>query len=304
MKNVLVTGASGLLGGNLCYLFHQKGYRVCGVLNKIRVAIPGVEFLSVADLQQSGFEADVVIHCAAKTNVDACEKEPDDALEINVRLTENVISFANRSNALLIHISTDAVYADRPEAKKESAPLAPLSIYAKTKLQAEEAVQKKAGRFYVVRTNLFGYNILNKYSLAEWVYYNLREGKSINGFDDVYFSPILANELFTALQHLIAVKQQSSNEVLNIGASDSISKYGFAVSIASLFGLDQSLIKKTSVHDFGFAAPRANNSVMDSGKFETITGLQLPTVQQCLNNFFNLHQEGYSQRLKEFNKNH
>lgn len=302
MYNVLVTGVAGLLGGNLAYLFQKAGFQVCGVYNESTVTIPDVKMVSVANLKLCSFKPSIIIHCAAKTNVDQCEKEPDEAYQINVGLTESIIDLANKHNALLIHISTDAVYKESSLKKDENAAIEPLSVYAKTKLQAEEAVLGKASNYFVIRTNLFGFNILNKYSLAEWVHQNLSSGKTISGFFDVFFSPIFVNDLYQALLQLIHFKDKGINNVFNIGASTSLSKYEFGVQVANLFKLDQTLIKRASVTEFGFIAPRTYNTVMNSQKFEETFGLRLPSLEQSLQNFYKLFYEGYPQLLKTFNK--
>lgn len=300
---ILVTGVSGLLGGNLAYLFQQQGWEVCGLFNEKKVAILGVGMHSISKLHSCSFQPSIIIHCAAKTNVDDCEKNPEETYRINVELTQSLIDFANRNGALLIYISTDAVYKDGPGLKDENAAVEPLSIYAITKMQAEDKVRQNANDFFVIRTNLFGYNILNKFSLAEWVYANVSSGKTISGFYDVFFSPILVNDFFEALLHLIKSKNGMKNEVLNVCCTNGFSKYEFAVRIANLFGLDSSLIKKTSVADFGFTAMRTNNTLMSCKKFETRFHYTLPSLEEGLQKFYDLHQQGYPQLLKNFNTN-
>lgn len=303
IKNILITGASGLLGGNLCYLFNSKGNNVFGITNQKKVSIPNVNILSVQEINRTQAKFDCIIHCAAMTNVDECEKHPVEAYKANVNFTESLIDLANRNKTLLIHISTDSVYKDGPGFKDENALVEPLSVYAKTKLLAEEKIRQNANDFFVFRTNLFGYNILNKFSLAEWVYYNVSSGKTISGFYDVFFSPILVNDLFDVIVHLINNRNGITNEVLNVGSAKGFSKYEFAVRIANLFGLDSSLIRKTSVADFGFTAPRTNNTLMDCKKFETSFNYKLPSLQEGLQKFYDLHQQGYPQLLKNFNTN-
>jgi dTDP-4-dehydrorhamnose reductase len=303
LKNILITGASGLLGGNLCYLFNSIGIGVSGITNRQQVSIPGVNIISVQEISRTETKFDCIIHCAAMTNVDECEKNPSEAYKANVDFTQSLIGLANKNKANLIYVSTDAVYKDGPGLKNENAPVEPLSIYAKTKLQAEEEVRQNANDFFVLRTNLFGYNILNKFSLAEWVYSNVSSGKTISGFYDVFFSPILVNDLFEALVHLIKNEDRIKNEVLNVGSTSGFSKYEFAVRIANLYGLDSSLIKKTSVADFGFKAPRTNNTLMECKKFEITFDYRLPSLEEGLQKFYELHKHGYPQLLKTFNTN-
>ena len=301
MKTVLITGSSGLLGGNLCYLFSKSDWMVIGTYNKTSVHIPGVEFIAVSDAVNYEGPLDVIIHCAAKTHVDDCERNPQEAFQTNVDLTGNMVNLANRHKALLIHISTDAVYQDGPGIKSEASPLEPLSVYAKTKAAAEELVIAKAEKYIVVRTNLFGWNIQNKNSLAEWVVNNLKEDKEIHGFEDVYFSPILVNDLFEALIPLIQHYPDTGNIVVNIGSVSGMSKYEFACRLAEIFNLDKNKIIRSSVKKFGFTAPRSENMVMDSSRFTSVVPHSLPTLDEGLQRFKQLYKEGYADTLKSFN---
>jgi dTDP-4-dehydrorhamnose reductase len=88
-----------------------------------------------------------------------------------------------------------------------------------------------------------------------------------------------------------------------VGSVTGFSKYEFAVRIANLYGLDSSLVKRTSVADFGFKAQRTNNTLMNCKKFETAFSYKLPSLEEGLQKFYDLHQEGYSQLLKTFNSN-
>jgi dTDP-4-dehydrorhamnose reductase len=302
-KNIVITGAAGLLGGNLCYLFQQHGYKVTGVYNIRRINIPGVIMIPIDALKDHTQKIDCIIHCAAKTDVDASERDPNDAYTVNVTLTEQVIEVANRHNALLIHISTDAVYQESAQQKNEQAALNPLSVYARTKLTAEEKVNAGALSFYIIRTNLFGFNILNKKSLAEWVVANLEANKEINGFFDVLFSPIFVNDLFSALLQLLTANNKKINTVFNIGAVNGISKYDFACMVAEAFDLKKELIKYSSVADFGFIAKRSVNSVMDCTAFQNSFDYTLPGIETCVQHFKEIYATGYPDQLKSFNIN-
>jgi dTDP-4-dehydrorhamnose reductase len=96
---------------------------------------------------------DVIINCAAHTNVDACEKQWDLAYRINAIGPRNLSIAANEIGAKMIHVSTDYVFAgngDRPYTEFDEP--APLSAYGKTKLEGERFVEKFAGRYFIFRT--------------------------------------------------------------------------------------------------------------------------------------------------------
>jgi len=298
---LLITGATGLLGGNLSYLFNEHGYNVTGTFNKSRVYIPGVNMIDASDLEKLENKVDCIIHCAAKTNVDECEKNPAEAYESNVLLTSQMCDIANKMDALLIYVSTDAVYKDSETKKTEQSAIEPLSVYAQTKLEAEQIVSAKVRRYYIIRTNIFGFNILDKNSLAEWVLAYLNAGKAINGFYDVFFSPILVNDLVDVFIAFLLDGAPLVNSVVNVGSSTSMSKYEFAYGIAERFKLDTKLIRRTSVHNFGFTAKRMMNSVMDSSMFQKQFDHQLLSLEEYLDKFKFLSDEGYPLKLKSFN---
>jgi dTDP-4-dehydrorhamnose reductase len=303
MMNILITGAAGLLGGNLCYLFKEYGNNVIGTYHHSRITIPGIKLVSLMESLSFSERIDCIIHCAAKTNVDECEKDPESAYDVNVNLTRKIIDLANEKDALLLYISTDAVYKDVENVKAEGSILQPLNVYARTKLEAEKVVEQTAKKYFIIRTNIFGFNILEKNSLSEWVMNNLKEKQKINGFYDVFFSPLFANDLFLALKKIVE-NLGHVNTVLNIGSVNGISKYDFACIIAEKFQLEKKLIAKTSVLDFGFIAKRTMNSVMDSSKFQELFQYNLPSIEESLEHFRLLYKQGYQHTLKSFNTNH
>ena len=131
----LITGATGLLGGNLCYLFKEHGFTYYRYyIDQQQVTIPGVELIPISQLNRAFDNFDCIMHCAAKTNVEECEKNPADAFDVNVELTKKVVSLANDKKALMVYISTDAVYKDICDMKTENLCLNRY-IYAQTKLE-------------------------------------------------------------------------------------------------------------------------------------------------------------------------
>lgn len=301
-KRIVITGASGLLGGNLCYLLNRSQIgQVTATVHHNKLRIPGVETVSMEEFIMDPGSVDILIHCAAMTNVDECEKKPKQAYEANVALTEQLISIANRKKALMIYISTDAVYKDSDLPKNEDSEIKAINVYADSKIRAEQSVLSGSDRYYIIRTNLFGFNILDKLSLAEWIMKSLQGSQKIKGFVDVVFSPILVNSLADALIALIISDPSNENDIFNIGATTSMSKFSFGCEIANAFLLNKDLIEPASVKDFDFLAGRQQNSAMNSEKFIQKTGFELPGLPEHIIKFKELYDVGYPQVLKSFN---
>ncbi len=298
---ILITGSSGLLGSNLCYLFAKDGHNVIGTYRSKTFNIPNVQYIEIGKIYSSEIQVDFVIHCAAMTNVDECERNPSFAYENNIVLTEKLIKFAKDKGAYFIHISTDAVYQDSNDKKNEHSPIKPTSVYAITKLKAEEVVLGSGVNSSVIRTNMFGFNILNKYSLSEWIYHNISNKMHINCFNDVSFSPILVNDLKDAISIIVTSYDKRHLGVVNIGSATSMTKYEFAVTLANVFDLDPAYINPISIDDFNFAAKRNKNSILDCSMFEHVFNYKLSTLTESIFKYKRLFDSDYPKLLKSFN---
>ena len=153
---VLVTGAKGMLGQDLCPIFEDAGYEV------IETDADNLDITDAALVKQTILEQqpDIVVHCAAYTNVDKAEDEIDKAELINIKGTENVAIACKAINAIIVYISTDYVFdgnKDTPYEPEDK--VNPINNYGLTKLKGEEAVQKHCQKFYIVRTSwLYGHH--------------------------------------------------------------------------------------------------------------------------------------------------
>src|SRR3989338_1286127 len=115
-KRMLITGVSGLLGNNLAFCLKDT-YDILGLYHTYRVEIDGIRTGSVDLTSKDGlgefieeFQPDIIVHCAAQADVDACEKEPREAERMNVLGTQNLLRNLNGQMTKVIFISTDLVY--------------------------------------------------------------------------------------------------------------------------------------------------------------------------------------------------
>lgn len=301
MARVLVTGASGLLGANLIFAALER-HDFVGVYHQHAMEIEGATLVS-ADLSQAGvarkmmqtYEPDWVVHTAAATNVEACEDDPEMAFRLNRDMTRFVAEAARDVGAGLIHISTDAVFDGQRGNYIETDAVNPLSVYARSKWEAEQAAADAHPSAAIVRTNLFGWNLQAKQSLAEMFLHNLEKGNHCRGFIDVHVTTILVNDLVEIIMKMIETGLAGT---YHVGGGECLSKYEFGLRLAEIFGLDGTLIEPISVAQMNFKAKRGEQLCMQGGKIEGALGVELPSVSSGLQRFYDLRANGYVDRLK------
>lgn len=299
-KKVLITGVSGLLGNNLAYCFKDR-YEIVGVYHRHPVTLEGIQ-TRAADLTISEEAAallrdvrpDVLIHCAAQANVDACEENPEEAWRINGLATRYLCQAAEGLSTKLVYISTDLVYDGEKGGFSEDDPPNPVNVYGQTKLRAEAEALKRPGTL-VLRTNFFGWNVQEKWSLGEWAVHCLSAGKPIKGFCDSIFSAIYIFELAKILEKAF-LKDLAG--VYNCGSRTSLSKYDFLRTIAGKLGLDEGLIERISVHDFGFKARRARNLSLNVAKLSRAVGMRMPSLEESIDLFVQDLRKGLPEAVK------
>lgn len=300
-KKILVTGASGLLGGNILYNFPES-WSLTGLINKhslkIKRNIKIINFDLLGNIddfikQQGSF--DVILHTAALTNVDLCEKEKDLTYKMHVEVTKKIAEWAKNINAHFVHISTDHIFDGKDGNYFETSTPDPLNYYAETKLEAERVIQEINGKYSIIRTNFFGYNVQNKNDLAGWIVNSLQEGLSIRLFRDVFFSPILVNYL---VNFLIEIIEEGKEGIFNIAAEDSCSKYDFGMKLAEEFNLNKSLISAISVDDAGLQVKRPKNMSINISKVKKTFKNSIPTIDESIAKYKELGKINYYKKYK------
>ena len=302
MTRFLVTGVSGLLGLNFALAVDGKTHQVTGVANTR--PMPWASFTNVkADLTHPGIvenliethKPEVLVHCAAMANVDACEAQPEQAALVNAELP-GVIAAACRKHSLrLIHISTDAVFDGKTGNYSEEDTPNPLGVYARTKLDGEMAVLSTNPDALVVRVNFYGWSAAGNRSLAESFVNNLADGKGMMGFTDIHFSTLNVLDL-SAL--LVEVSALDLHGVYHMVGAQAMSKYQFGIKIAEKFGFDPSLIRPVSIHESGLKATRSPNLTLYTDKLRAALHHELPEFGMGLQKFYDQYRHGYPEYLK------
>jgi dTDP-4-dehydrorhamnose reductase len=299
----LITGASGLLGLNLALQFSEKS-QVFGTVYSH--SLTNVPFKAIqADLKDERetldcieeSKPDVIINCAALANLEACESDPQSAQLMNVNLPEILARVAKSNGIKMIHVSTDAVFDGQKGNYSEKDLPNPLSIYAKTKWEGEKVVAKHNPDALIVRVNFYGYSLLGKRSLAEFFLYNLAAGTRVFGFSDVFFCPLLVQDLGIILLEMIKHDLQG---LYHLVSPQCLSKYDFGVRIAKLFELNENLIESVSVDKGELTARRSPNLTLRIDKLTRELNLPIPDQETGLRKFHQLFQDGFPEKLKTF----
>ncbi len=224
-----------------------------------------------------------LINCAAYTQVDRAEAEPEHAFRVNAAGPARLAEFCREQGARLIHISTDFVFGgeslpDRP--RIETDPAVPLSVYGASKLEGERRIQALLPDALILRTcGLYG-----RGGAGNFVRTMLRlaaEQKSIRVVQDQTCSPTSVSDLATALLELRQAKACGLFHVVNRGA---ITWYDFARLIFETSGLQVDL-QPTTTAEYQAAAPRPRYSVLDPSQCEQLLGHPLPDIPTALTRF-------------------
>lgn len=298
---ILVTGASGLLGANISYLLSKKHNIIATDRNKINIPSVKLEIFDLKNIKKIEnilkiHQPDVLIHCAASTNVDWCETNHKEANFINKEITETISDITSNINIKMVYISTDAVFdGTKTGLYNESAQPNPLNVYASTKLAGERTVLKNPNNL-VIRTNFYGFNIRNKQSFSEWILYSLLENKTLNMFDDVYFSPLLVNDLIEIIEKLI---NHNAQGLYHVSSNNSISKYKFGIELKKVLNITKGKINKISVDEATLIAKRSKNMGLDGSKVAKTLKINLPNVLTGIKHFKNLYDNNYHTIIKK-----
>ena len=168
---VFVVGASGLVGGNCMKHFMEQGWEVKG--SYFSFSTDDTVFYNTLEPEHPsnfdfvGYRPDVIVHCGALTHVDYCETHEDESYEKTVKSTQNLIAVAKQCGAKLVYLSTDYVFDGIDGPYKEDAPVNPLSVYARHKLEAEQMALHELNNTLVLRvTNVYGDEVRGKNFIA------------------------------------------------------------------------------------------------------------------------------------------
>lgn len=295
MKRILITGGSGLLALNWAITVRNQ-FEVVLALHNREISLGDAKSMKFdTGSRESILKAigqirpDLVIHTAGLTSVEDCEKFPDLARAVNTDLTSNVSSVCAELSIALVHISTDHIFSSEFQFATEELPVNPINVYAATKAEAETRVLENYSEALCVRTNFYGWGPTYRRSFSDQIIYSLREGKEITLFDDVFYTPILAESLIKTVHELL---EAGAVGIYNVVSDDRISKYDFGIAIAENFSLNKSLIRRGKMADKPGLVQRPLDMSLSNRKTCSKLGHSLGGINQDLSRLLEQEKSG------------
>ncbi len=253
---VLVTGSSGMLGHDLSEALSLKGWDTFG----LDYHIGDVTDLKGVRSVMKEFRPDTVVHCAAYTDVDGCEKDPDKAFKVNGLGTKNMAISCQEVGASMVYISTDYVFdGEKKRPYDELDNPNPINVYGRSKLLGEYYVQHLLNRFSIIRTSwLFGKNGKN---FIDTILNLFKKEDTLKIVDDQLGSPTFSKDLASKVGEVI---EREGFGVYHVTNSGICSWYEFAVKIVELADLQGKTVEPTDSETFKRPAKRPKNSILEN----------------------------------------
>lgn len=283
MMNVLVTGANGQLGRELRIVsLGASDHYIFTDINELDVTDPiAVEKIILDN------NIDIIINCAAYTNVEQAEDEYDRAESLNAVAVRNLAVAIKQNNGFLIHISTDYVFggAKGNTPYCEDASLDPLGVYGMTKLHGEQQVIKSGCKYLIIRTawlySEFGKNFVK--TMLDL----MRSRTNLNVVFDQVGSPTYAYDLAVVIFDIVNQRKYEDHDGIYHYSNEGVcSWFDFAKMIAEYSGYTNCDIQPCHSQEFPSKVIRPAYSVLDKTKIKTVFAVKVPywtdSLKQCL----------------------
>jgi dTDP-4-dehydrorhamnose reductase len=269
---LLVTGASGFLGGHVCAAATEE-WQVYGTVWRHPVVLPGSRVLRVdvtdfAALKQvfQTLRPDAVIHLAAQSQPNACQRDPQGTHAINVTAAGDVAGLCSDRAIPCVLTSTDLVFDGQHAPYRETDAVAPVNVYGEQKVAAEQAMLQRYPATVVCRMPLmFGTAQPPAQSFIQSFIATLQAGEELSLFMDEFRTPVSGP---TAAQGLLLAldlaRDQRLQGTLHLGGKTRISRYEFGRLMAEVLQLPSDRLRACRQSDVPMAAPRPPDVSLDS----------------------------------------
>jgi dTDP-4-dehydrorhamnose reductase len=271
--SLLVTGGSGFLGSKITenaihkeYTTHSGYYvhkAVHGTAIKFDICDKKVVMKYVDRIKPH-----VIIHTAAFTDVDRCEKEKNLARRVNVAGTRNIVESCVSWNTFLVYISTDYVFSGEDGMYKETDTPHPVNYYGLTKYKGEKIVAHSSIDWCIVRPSVIfdSTPATRKRNFALWVIHRLLAKKPTKVINDQWVSPVLNDNLSEMILDVVERRRQG---IYHLAGATPVTRYDFATLLANVFQLQKELIHPIPSRDMKWRAKRPRNTSLDVSKAMT-----------------------------------
>jgi len=284
---VLVTGASGFAGWHLTTALAPHHDVVGTYLERpIRFEHAAAECVDLSDEHAAralvrSVRPTAVVHTAALTEPNDCERRPDAATRANVTATRNLLQALDEAapDAHLVAFSTDLVYPGDRALSRESDPVGPVMHYGRTKLEAEEAVRSRRGPSTILRCALlYGPAAPYKGGATGWMRTALERGEPLTLFTDEHRTPVHVADVVALVTRLLA--SSSGHGTLNLGGSERLTRFAMGEVLAEAMCAPRELLHGVPLARSTMAAPRPADVSMRSEAAALLLGRPLLSFQE------------------------
>lgn len=285
--NILVTGSNGQLGNELrLRASAEHNWIFTDVVQQSGVETIQMDICDIDTVRiiAESERVDVIVNCAAYTNVDKAEDDKEAAWTLNKTAPGNLATVASELGATLIHISTDYVFpGDSCRPLRESDPTGPKSVYGSTKLAGEEAVRSSGCKSIIIRTawlySPFGRNFFK-------TMVGLTSTKeSVRVVADQVGSPTYAADLADLIVHIITSGQLDKTGLYHFSDEGVVSWYDFAHEIGALCG-GSCDVQPCASSEYPSRVRRPHYSALDKTLVKTTFGFRIPYWRDSLEDCF------------------
>jgi dTDP-4-dehydrorhamnose reductase len=281
-KRGLVIGASGLLGGALQRTLEAKGWEVIGTAaSHPRDGLRQLDLADRAAVAALIREAapDVVFLAGAFTHVDGCEDDPNRARRVNLEGPRACAEACRAIGSLLVFYSSEYVFDGGKGPYSETDTPHAISVYGRTKLDAERAIEASGADVLVIRTTwVYGWERASR-NFAMQLWQRLSAGERMRVASDQVSTPTLVDNLAEVTLRLVEL---GLGGTVHVAGRDRISRVEFARRLAAAFALDGKLIESVPTAELGQRAQRPLNAGLRSERLQGLLGTEAMPLEEAL----------------------
>ncbi|TKX41345.1 NAD(P)-dependent oxidoreductase [Halorubrum sp. CGM4_25_10-8A] len=292
---LLVVGSNGLLGSNVIHEAREREWEVHGTYHSSRPSfdIPlsqfSLESFAAFDELLAKHDPDVVINCAAMTDVDSCEQNPDQALVLNGEAPGELAARCERTDTEFVHVSTDYVFDGSIQTRyDESVDPNPIQTYGESKLAGEQSVQENHASALIPRLS-FVWGIHRSTGeltgFPSWVRNQLRSGETVPLFTDQWITPTRAGQAAETILDLIVENAAGTHHV---ACRSCVTPHEFGELLAEQVGVTRDQLLEGSTTDVERDAERPSHSCLAVGTVEEVLGRPQPTLSDDIDAVWDL----------------
>ena len=286
MKKLLITGANGFLGWNICRLAKGR-WHLFGTVYSNQVEIPKVtttriDLTDYSELKRLFKEVrpDAVIHTAAASDPNDCQVNPDVSYAINVEASVNIALLCSDYMIPYVYTSTDLVFDGLKAPYQESDPVCPVNVYGEHKALAEERILNAYPQSAVCRISLmFGLSGPVAKSFIQPMLLAMKEGRELRLFVDEFRTPLSAA---TAVAGLFLALDKVRG-IIHLGGKDRISRHDFGKLMQRIFKFENAKIRPCKQDQIYMPALRPTDVSLDSSKAAALGFRPLPLIEELQN---------------------